>query len=164
MGDWLTRDQRRRNMSAIRSKNTKAERQLEQLLKAAFPNRRIRAHEPLLGRPDFYLPALRLAVFADGCYWHSCPEHGRIPDDNNQYWTAKLHRNRSRDQLVVETLERTGVMVYRVWEHELAEASLRERLETVGQIALQRRRRGSSAASVPKRAVLNRSTDGAAAP
>src|SRR3989454_673270 len=49
-------------------------------------------------RPDVVFTRRRVAVFVDGCYWHGCPDHGRLPASNRAYWTAKIAGNRIRDQ------------------------------------------------------------------
>ena len=36
----------------------------------------------------------RVAVFVDGCFWHSCPEHGNLPKANREWWRAKLAAER----------------------------------------------------------------------
>jgi DNA mismatch endonuclease (patch repair protein) len=69
-------------------------------------------------RPDVVFTRHHLAVFLDGCFWHSCPEHGATPKANSAYWTAKLERNRRRDARVAAALETAGWKVVRVWEHE----------------------------------------------
>src|ERR1700741_2623028 len=63
-----------------------------------------RRRSPLFGRPDFVFPQHRLAVFVDGCFWHSCPRHGSRPASNAVFWSGKLARNRARDLLVNKTL------------------------------------------------------------
>lgn len=120
MADWLTKEQRSRNMSAIRSGGTKPERVLGDLLRATFPRRKIveRPRE-LPGKPDYYLPGLRLAVFADGCFWHGCPIHGRTPGDNPGYWGPKLERNKKRDRDATKHLRQLGIHTVRIWEHDL---------------------------------------------
>lgn len=73
------------------------------------------------GRPiqiDIALPRARLAVFVDGCFWHSCPEHGTTPRANATYWAPKLARNRARDLATDQRLRRAGWLPLRVWEHE----------------------------------------------
>ena len=40
------------------------------------------------------LPARRLAVFVDGCFWHGCPEHGTWPKANADWWREKIEANR----------------------------------------------------------------------
>ncbi len=70
-------------------------------------------------RPDFVFREVRLALFVDGCFWHACPRHCRMPAGNRAFWRAKLARNRARDRLVTRTLRRAGWRVLRIWEHEL---------------------------------------------
>lgn len=69
-------------------------------------------------RPDVVFSRRAVAVFVDGCFWHGCPAHCRIPTRNREYWTAKIERNRLRDQRVGEALKGAGWQVVRVWEHE----------------------------------------------
>ena len=69
-------------------------------------------------RPDIVFTRRRVAVFVDGCFWHSCPIHGRQPRANAAYWVPKLRRNMDRDRADRESLERSGWTVVRVWEHE----------------------------------------------
>ncbi len=90
-------------------------------------------HQKMLGRPDFYFPVAKLAVFVDGCFWHGCTKCGHVPNRNRPYWSAKLERNRQRDELVSERLRESGVFVLRFWEHELRNDSnfCLETLQTV---------------------------------
>ena len=67
---------------------------------------------------DVVFPRARVAVFIDGCYWHSCPEHGTSPRNNVDYWTRKLAGNHERDRRVDAALTASGWCVIRVWEHE----------------------------------------------
>jgi DNA mismatch endonuclease (patch repair protein) len=59
----------------------------------------------------------RLAIFIDGCFWHACPEHGRKPTKNQQYWSPKIARNVQRDQEQTAALESEGWKVLRIWAH-----------------------------------------------
>jgi DNA mismatch endonuclease (patch repair protein) len=82
---------------------------------------RYRTHIKPVGarcRADIVFPSARIAVFVDGCFWHSCPEHGRKPRTNAEYWEAKIERNVERDRLNDEELASMGWLVMRVWEHE----------------------------------------------
>lgn len=67
---------------------------------------------------DIALVKHRVAVFVDGCFWHSCPKHGSIPKNNRQWWTTKLARNRERDRDTDRILRSQGWRVVRIWEHE----------------------------------------------
>lgn len=69
-------------------------------------------------RPDVVFTRARLAVFIDGCFWHSCPQHATRPRTNAEFWANKLDRNRQRDDRDTRRLERAGWHVLRIWEHE----------------------------------------------
>jgi DNA mismatch endonuclease (patch repair protein) len=60
----------------------------------------------------------RVAVFVDGCFWHSCPEHGNLPRANREWWRTKLEINVARDRRNDRDLADAGWHVVRVWEHE----------------------------------------------
>lgn len=70
-------------------------------------------------RADVVFPRERVAVFVDGCYWHACEVHGRVPSRNSDYWAAKLALNKARDARNNERLEAAGWQVIRAWEHEV---------------------------------------------
>lgn len=107
-------------MAAIRSTGTKPEERLGVLLKLAYPRRKlVRQPEGLEGKPDYLIPSLNLVLFADGCYWHGCPQHGRVPEDNRKYWEAKFDRNKRRDRQVTRRLRHEGYVVLRLWDHDL---------------------------------------------
>ena len=67
---------------------------------------------------DLVFPRTRVAVFLDGCFWHSCPAHGTTSKTNPDYWEAKLRRNRERDIDTDALLRAAGWEPVRVWEHE----------------------------------------------
>lgn len=67
---------------------------------------------------DVVFPRWRVAVFVDGCYWHSCPIHRTTPKTNADWWAAKLSSTVARDATSRRALEREGWTVIQVWEHE----------------------------------------------
>jgi DNA mismatch endonuclease, patch repair protein len=67
---------------------------------------------------DIVFGPARVAVYVDGCFWHSCPEHATQPVSNGAWWAEKLARNRERDKQTDEALAQAGWTVVRVWEHE----------------------------------------------
>jgi len=69
-------------------------------------------------RPDIAFTRARVAVFVDGCFWHSCPEHGTVPRTNVEYWVPKLQANVARDRRNTAFLHDEGWAVVRLWEHE----------------------------------------------
>lgn len=132
MADVFTKAKRSEVMSRIRGRGNK---DTELALAKIFRAQRItgwRRNQPLVGKPDFAFPRLKLAIFVDGCFWHGCPEHCNQPANNRAFWLRKLSANKTRDALVTRTLRRTGWRVLRVWEHELTrknEARLVRRLQ-----------------------------------
>jgi DNA mismatch endonuclease (patch repair protein) len=77
---------------------------------------------------DIVFPRARVVVYVDGCFWHSCPEHGTMPASNRDWWQEKLARNQARDRATDEALMSAGWNVVRVWEHESA-AEAADRIE-----------------------------------
>ncbi len=119
MTDWLSREQRSRNMASIRSAGNKT---TELVMVGLLRSARIsgwRRHLPLPGRPDFAFPQEKLAIFIDGCFWHACPRCYRLPEDNRAYWKNKMLGNRARDKKNSRDLRAKGWKVLRVWEHSL---------------------------------------------
>ena len=77
--------------------------------------------EGIKGKPDFYFPESKVAVFLDGCFWHGCPEHGTWPKANAAWWRAKITANQARDRDTDRHLHDCGWTVVRVWAHEPVE-------------------------------------------
>ncbi|AOW93741.1 very short patch repair endonuclease [Rhodococcus sp. WMMA185] len=69
-------------------------------------------------RADLVFPRRKVAVYVDGCFWHSCPEHATFPKNNAKWWAEKLAGNVTRDRDTDARLEDAGWTVVRVWEHE----------------------------------------------
>jgi len=59
-----------------------------------------------------------VAVFVDGCFWHSCPIHATTPRNNAIWWQEKLATNVTRDRDTDAYLHRQGWLVCRFWEHD----------------------------------------------
>jgi DNA mismatch endonuclease, patch repair protein len=80
---------------------------------------RFRLHRrDLPGTPDIVLCRANVAIFVDGCFWHSCPDHGGIPKNNSEWWAQKLKSNRERDERKNRDLISLGWLPVHVWEHE----------------------------------------------
>jgi DNA mismatch endonuclease (patch repair protein) len=69
-------------------------------------------------RVDIAFTRARVAVFVDGCFWHSCPQHLTVPKNNQAWWIDKLSANVRRDRASNAELAEAGWRVVRVWEHE----------------------------------------------
>jgi DNA mismatch endonuclease (patch repair protein) len=131
MADVFTKRKRSQVMAAIRSKGNKA---TELKLISIFRCNGIkgwRRHQPLPGKPDFIFQPERVAVFVDGCFWHGCRRHLRMPVAHRVYWQNKISLNRKRDKKSNRVLNAQGWKVVRVWQHELRdEARLVERIRS----------------------------------
>ena len=69
-------------------------------------------------RADLVFPRRRVAVYVDGCFWHSCPLHATQPKHNAAWWAAKLATNVARDRDTDARLAAAGWVIVRVWEHQ----------------------------------------------
>jgi DNA mismatch endonuclease, patch repair protein len=109
-----------RQMANVARRDTRPELELRRVLHARGLRYRVDvAPEPFLrGRADILFRRARVAVYVDGCFWHSCPEHGVLPKGNRDWWRAKLEATVSRDRATEEALNERGWTVVRVWEHE----------------------------------------------
>ena len=125
----------KRERSAIMAKvKSKGNRSTEAVVEAALDDAGIsgwQKHPQLLGNPDFYFPAHKLALFVDGCFWHGCPKHVRYPAANAEYWRTKIDRTRRRDNRNHRKLRQAGYHVMRVWEHDLKRLTWLKRLQAL---------------------------------
>ncbi|MFJ8155618.1 very short patch repair endonuclease [Streptomyces sp. NPDC094468] len=121
-GSWASSAARRRNMQAIRSRDTTPERLIRRLVHAQGLRYRVAARplSDLRRTADMVFRPSKVAVFIDGCYWHGCPQHYVPPKTNSGYWSDKVARNMARDRDTDERLRAAGWLVIRFWEHEPA--------------------------------------------
>lgn len=120
MADVFSKKKRSQVMAAIRGSGNK-----DTELKLASILRRYRItgwrrNQNMPGKPDFVFRNQRLAVFVDGCFWHGCRWHCRMPKSRRDFWEPKIARNKVRDQQVGRILRKKGWAVLRFWEHSLA--------------------------------------------
>ena len=116
MADNLSRDVRHKNMSHIRSKNSKPE---EIVRKYLFSQgfRYSKNDKRLPGTPDIVLPKYKTAIFVNGCFWHKHDCDRFVwPSSNEEYWRSKILGNVARDQRNYELLREMGWKVLIVWE------------------------------------------------
>ena len=69
-------------------------------------------------RADVVLRGARVAVYVDGCFWHSCPRHLHVPKANRAWWEVKLASVVERDRRNDTELLAAGWLPVRIWEHE----------------------------------------------
>lgn len=122
MADNHSKEVRSKNMSHIRSANTKPEVAVRKYLFAkGFRYRKNVKTMP--GCPDIVLPKYKTVVFVNGCFWH---KHGCArfvwPSTNSEYWASKINHNVERDHLNHTKLRKSGWNVIVVWECQLKKA------------------------------------------
>lgn len=130
-GDTLSPKERSERMGKVRSKNTKPELFVRQLLYSM--GYRYRLHlRAVPGNPDIVLPPRKKAIFVHGCFWHrhkGCP-NCRLPKSKLDFWKPKLEGNRKRDVTKQRELKAAGWEFLVIWECELNNDDLSVRLRS----------------------------------
>lgn len=120
--DTLTKEQRSRCMSHIRSRDTGIEVRLRKAL--WHKGYRYRKNYKLLpGKPDIVLTKYRIAVFCDSEFWHGKDwdilRPRLLKGKNPDYWIKKIERNRERDAENDKKLLFMDWTVIRFWGEEI---------------------------------------------
>lgn len=113
-------EQRRRNMQAIKSKDS----QIEIMLRRELWSRGLRYRKnvsTVYGRPDIVFIGKKIAVFCDSEFWHGYDWENRKNDfkSNQDFWIPKIERNIARDYEVTQKLQSEGWTVIRFWGNEI---------------------------------------------
>ena len=122
-------EQRSRNMSAIKSKNTKPEIKVRKVLHSM--GYRFRLHrKDLPGSPDIVLPKYKTVIFVHGCFWHrheNC-KYASIPKTRKEFWESKFKANVKRDKEIQEKIKNIGWQSVVIWECEIKNKDIKDRL------------------------------------
>lgn len=120
MTDVHSKSVRSYNMSRILSKNTKPEMIVRKFLFSQGYRYRLHSKQ-LPGKPDIVLSKYRTVILVQGCFWHAHENcrYSSIPKSNVKYWTNKISRNISNDQVNIGKLKLLGWNVVLIWECEL---------------------------------------------
>ena len=112
-------EQRSRNMSAIKSKNTKPEIKVRKILHSM--GYRFRLHsKDLPGSPDIVLPKYKTVIFVHGCFWHrheNC-KYASTPKTRKEFWNKKFTENKKRDSEIQEKIKILDWRSIVIWECE----------------------------------------------
>lgn len=116
---YKTSLQRSRNMSRIKSVNTKPELAVRKALRVFGYKYRLH-YKKLPGKPDIFIPTTQTAVFVNGCFWHQHKNCRRksMPKNNTAYWTQKLKGNVARFKRQQKELKKLNVQTVIIWECE----------------------------------------------
>ena len=130
--DTLSKQQRHKNMAAIKAKDTKP----EIIVRKYLWNNGFRYrfnHSRLPGHPDIVLRKYRTCIFVNGCFWHghdNC-KFNKIPKTNTEYWINKLEKNKKRDTEEQKKLALMGWHCIVVWECELKNNNKEKTLNSI---------------------------------
>ena len=128
MADTPSQEVRSKNMSHLRSTNSKPEETVRKYLfsKGLRYRKNVRR---LPGCPDIVLPKYRTVIFVNGCFWHK-HDCGRFvwPSSNEEYWHQKISRNIERDAENQKLLMEQGWRVLVIWECQLKKKVAAENL------------------------------------
>ena len=118
--DKHTPEQRRKNMQAVKSKDS----QIELLLRKELWARGLRYRKNvnrIYGKPDIVFIGKKVAVFCDSEFWHGYNWEERKKDfkSHQEFWIPKIERNMERDAEVTAKLESEGWTVLRFWGNEI---------------------------------------------
>lgn len=118
-----TTPERSRNMARIKGRDTTPEMALRRALWVAGLRGYRKNYKHAPGTPDVAFTRYKLAVFADGGFWHGKDFEARearlAAGNNGAYWAAKIRRNMERDREQEEALRASGWTVLRFWDDEI---------------------------------------------
>lgn len=118
--DVLTKDQRRKNMQAIKNSDTREEILLRKKL-WSLGYRYRKNDKNVFGHPDLTFKRDKVAIFIDGEFFHGKDwqtEKFRIKT-NQTFWWKKIESNIKRDIQVNNELKLQGWRVLRFWSKEI---------------------------------------------
>ena len=118
--DKHTPEQRRRNMQAVKNKDSKIEVVLRRaLFRKGYRYRK--NYTKVFGKPDIVFTKDKIVVFCDSEFWHGYDWENRKADfkSRRDFWIPKIERNMERDNEVNRQLESEGYLVLRFWGKQI---------------------------------------------
>ncbi len=118
--DVLTKEQRRKNMQAVKSTGSKEEVLLAKTL--WHKGYRYRKNDrSILGRPDLSFKKHKIAIFVDSEFFHGkdWQKAKHKIKSNREFWWGKIEQNIARDKLVNQKLSENGWTVLRFWSKDI---------------------------------------------
>lgn len=118
--DNHTPEQRRKNMKAVKNKDS----EIERLLRKELWSRGLRYrknYKKIIGKPDIVFVGKKVAVFCDSEFWHGYDWENKKNEiqSRREFWIPKIERNMQRDIKVTQTLENEGWTVLRFWGNDI---------------------------------------------
>ena len=119
--DRHTKEQRKKNMRAVKNKDSK----IELALRAALYARGLRGYRKnyknVEGKPDVVFTKYKVAIFADSEFWHGKDWEKKKHEikSNKEFWHKKIEGNIARDKKVNEILTEQGYTILRYWGKDI---------------------------------------------
>lgn len=118
--DNHTPEQRRKNMKAVKNKNTK----IELMLRKELWKRGLHYQKnstKVFGKPDIVFLGKKVAVFCDSEFWHGFNWEVKKNEikSRRDFWIPKIERTIQRDLEVTAYLENHGWIVLRFWGNDI---------------------------------------------
>ena len=120
--DRLTKEQRHKNMSNIKNKDTGIEVKLRKALwEKGYRYRK--NYKELPGKPDIVLTKYKLVIFCDSEFFHGkdweALQEQLKRGNNADFWIKKISQNRVRDEEINKQLTFMGWTVIRFWGKDI---------------------------------------------
>lgn len=113
--DRITKKQRSALMAKVRVRDTDIEKILGQIIRPLWKVERYKRNvRNLPGKPDFVFPKSKLAIFADGDFWHG-KDFKRWKAGIPAFWRKKITSNIKRDLTQKRELKKLGFRVLRFY-------------------------------------------------
>lgn len=129
-------------MQSVGSADTSAELLLRRALHASGLRygKETRPELSVRCKADVVFPGQKVCIFVDGCFWHGCPLHFRVPKTNAPWWEEKIAGNVERDRRQTKIFQERGWTVVRIWEHEVRSDQLPAIVDRIADLVEQGRR------------------------
>ena len=117
MADIKSKEERSKNMAAIKGKDTKPELYIRKLLfNHGYRYRKNCKNIP--GHPDIWMRKYNAVIFINGCFWHrhSGCKYAYMPKSRREFWQKKFEENIVRDNLIKQKLLERNIRCLIIWE------------------------------------------------
>jgi DNA mismatch endonuclease, patch repair protein len=135
------------NVRYVMQQNTGRETNLEKLFRSELHKiglrfrKDARPESSLRITADIVFSRRKICIFIDGCFWHGCPLHFKLPRNHSDWWLEKIEDNKTRDERQTRKLQERGWTVLRYWEHEILSDDFPQICSNVQQIIKLKRTR-----------------------
>lgn len=122
MADKFSKEKRSQIMSKIKNKRTKPEMTVHNFLKGNKVRHKM--WPKIEGSPDVIIfksgnIKKDIIVFVNGCFWHGCRLHFRLPKTHRRFWKNKIDNNIKKQKSSIRILKELEYCVIIIWEHNL---------------------------------------------